>query len=292
MSLRRLRTFIKVAEAGSFSAAASVAFVTHATVSQQMKQLEDELGVVLFDRSTRVPTLTDLGKRILQKARDVVTRYDAMVPESLDYEIRGELAFGAVPTSLSGLVPIALKKLQKRHDSLHIRVYPGLSIELISQVERGSLDAAIVTKPVRLPHNVQFTSLAMEPIELITAAEEPLDDPMEIIRLRPFIRFSRRALVGSLIDDWLQKQKIPVIETMELESLDTIATMVSHNLGVSMVPRSCVARPDLLLMRHFELPNAPVGRDIGLIYRRNTPKAPLIDLLSATLLDTVAIETS
>lgn len=292
MSLRRLRTFIKVAEAGSFSAAASVAFVTHATVSQQMKQLEDELGVVLFDRSTRVPTLTDLGKRILQKARDVVTRYDAMVPESLDYEIRGELAFGAVPTSLSGLVPIALKKLQKRHDSLHIRVYPGLSIELISQVERGSLDAAIVTKPVRLPHNVQFTSLAMEPIELITAAEEPLDDPMEIIRERPFIRFSRRALVGSLIDDWLQKQKIPVIETMELESLDTIATMVSHNLGVSIVPRSCVARPDLLSMRHFQIPNAPVGRDIGLIYRRNTPKAPLIDLLSATLLDTVAVEAS
>lgn len=292
MSLRRLRTFIKVAEAGSFSAAASVAFVTHATVSQQMKQLEDELGVVLFDRSTRVPTLTDLGKRILQKARDVVTRYDAMVPESLDYEVRGELAFGAVPTSLSGLVPIALKKLQKRHDSLHIRVYPGLSIELISQVERGSLDAAIVTKPVRLPHNVQFTSLAMEPIELITAAEEPLDDPMEIIRERPFIRFSRRALVGSLIDDWLQKQKIPVIETMELESLDTIATMVSHNLGVSIVPRSCVARPDLLSMRHFQIPNAPVGRDIGLIYRRNTPKAPLIDLLSATLLDTVAVEAS
>ena len=290
MSIRRLRTFIKVAEEGSFTAAANVAFVTHATVSQQMKHLEDELGVSLFDRSTRVPTLTELGKRILQKARDVVERYDAMVPDSMNLEIRGELSFGAVPTSLSGLVPIALKELHKRHDSLHVRVYPGLSIELISQVERGVLDAAIVTKPVRLPHNVQFTSVALESIELIASAEEHLADPLEIIRTRPFIRFSRRALVGSAIDEWLQKQKIPVQETMELESLDTIATMVSHNLGVSMVPRSCVSIPDLRPVKRFKLENGPVGRDIGLINRRNTTKAPLIDLLAATLMDTVGRE--
>ena len=288
MSIRRLRTFIKVAEEGSFTAAANVAFVTHATVSQQMKHLEDELGVALFDRSTRIPTLTEVGKRILQKARDVVERYDAMVPESLNLEIRGELSFGAVPTSLSGLVPIALKKLQQRYDGLHVRVYPGLSIELISQVERGALDAAIVTKPIRLPHNIQYTSVAIETIELITSAEEALDDPIEIIRSRPFIRFSRRALVGSVIDEWLQKQRLPVTETMELESLYTIATMVSHNLGVSMVPRSCVPTPDILPVKHFKLDNGPSGRDIGLISRRNTAKAPLIDLLSTTLLDTVA----
>jgi DNA-binding transcriptional LysR family regulator len=252
-----------------------------------MRHLEEELGVSLFDRSTRVPTLTEVGKRVLQKARDIVERYDAMVPDSLNLEIRGELSFGAVPTSLSGLVPLALKKLQQRHDSLHVRVYPGLSIELISQVERGALDAAIVTKPVRLPHNVQYTSVALESIELIASAEEQLTDPFEIIRHRPFIRFSRRALVGSVIDEWLQKQKIPVSETMELESLDTIATMVSHNLGVSMVPRSCVPTPDVLPLKHFQLENGPIGRDIGLINRRNTSKAPLIDLLSATLMETV-----
>jgi len=287
MSIRRLRTFIQVAEQGSFTAAANVTFVTHATVSQQMRHLEEELGVSLFDRSTRVPTLTEVGKRVLQKARDVVERYDAMVPDSLNLEIRGELSFGAVPTSLSGLVPLALKKLQQRHDSLHVRVYPGLSIELISQVERGALDAAIVTKPVRLPHNLQYTSVALESIELIASAEEQLTDPFEIIRHRPFIRFSRRALVGSVIDEWLQKQKIPVSETMELESLDTISTMVSHNLGVSMVPRSCVPTPDVLPLKHFELENGPIARDIGLINRRNTSKAPLIDLLSATLMETV-----
>jgi len=78
-----------------------------------------------------------------------------------------------------------------------------------------------------------------------------------------------------------------VTETMELESLDTIATMVSHNLGVSMVPRSCVPTPDILPVKHFKLDNGPSGRDIGLISRRNTAKAPLIDLLSTTLLDTV-----
>jgi len=138
-----------------------------------------------------------------------------------------------------------------------------------------------------LPHNIQYTSVAIETIELITSAEEALDDPIEIIRSRPFIRFSRRALVGSVIDEWLQKQRLPVTETMELESLDTIATMVSHNLGVSMVPRSCVPTPDILPVKHFKLDNGPSGRDIGLISRRNTAKAPLIDLLSTTLLDTV-----
>ena len=217
-----------------------VAFVTHATVSQQMKHLEDELGVSLFDRSTRVPTLTELGKRILQKARDVVERYDAMVPDSMNLEIRGELSFGAVPTSLSGLVPIALKELQKRHDSLHVRVYPGLSIELISQVERGVLDAAIVTKPVRLPHNVQFTSVALESIDT-ASADEHLADPLEIIRTRPLSIFTSCA--GSAIDEWC-RNKNSVQETMEFESLDTIATMVSHNLEYPW-SQSCVSIPDL-----------------------------------------------
>ena len=116
-----------------------------------------------------------------------------------------------------------------------MRVYPGLSIELISQVERGALDAAIVTKPIRLPHNIQYTSVAIETIELITSAEEALDDPIEIIRSRPFIRFSRRALVGSVVDEWLQKQRLPVTETMELESLDTLQEMQQQDTNRSLI---------------------------------------------------------
>ena len=106
MSFRRLKTLIAVAECGSFVKAASTTFLTPAAVSQQMKSLEQELGVVLFNRKNRTPTLTPVGSAVVAKAREIVLAYKNMVRSVTGTgALEDDLIIGAVPTTMTGLIP-------------------------------------------------------------------------------------------------------------------------------------------------------------------------------------------
>ena len=109
MSIRRLRTLVAVAEEGTFAGAAQSVFVSQAAVSMQMKSLEQELGAPLFDRKKRPPVLNPLGLVLVPRAREILHAYDEMLCLVSDTRgLAGELTIGAVPTTMTGLVPKAI----------------------------------------------------------------------------------------------------------------------------------------------------------------------------------------
>lgn len=290
MSIRNLKTLIAVADHGTFTAAADAVFVTHAAVSQQMKALEEEWGVAVFDRSRRSPALTPVGHALVARARDIVAAYDGIVPSVLgDAGFNGELSLGAVPTTLTGLVPFATAMLRENHAGLRVRVVPGLTIDLVSQVERAALDAAITTRPPAIPKRLEWRQIAEEEMELLASYETESGDPIELLRDNPYIRFSRQAVVGTIIDNWLQACGIEVRESMELENLDAISSMVYANLGVSIVPRQCVTAPNIVPLKRLALTPAPKPRVLGLLSRADTVKVRVLDLLVEKLRDAVEI---
>lgn len=273
MTIRRLRTLVAIADAKTFSAAADIVHVTHAAVSQQMQSLEADFDIVLFNRDKRTPQLTPTARMIVEKARSLIADYDNLVPSVIgDGGLSGTISLGVLRTTLTGMAPLAMAELKAKFPDIRLNVRPGLTSTLLAEVERGHLDAAIVTKPPLLPKDVSFIELAQERMHLIASQRETETDPMVLIRDRPFIRFDRTAVVGAMIDDWLATARIHVHETMELDSLEAIAGMVQADLGVSIVPDTAVMPVQIAPMKHFALGDSAPIRILGLAARNDSIK--------------------
>lgn len=288
MTIRLLKTLIAVADHKTFGAAADAVFITHAAVSQQMRALEEDLGLVLFDRTRRTPELSPVGRSVVARARKIVQDYDNLVPSVLgDDGFQGELVLGAVPTTLTGLTPTAMSILRAKFDGLRLRIYPALTSALLSGIDRGHLDVALVSKPVILPIGMRFLDIAQERLYLVTSTEIAETDPIQILQKQPFIRFNRDAVVGTLIETWIQNTGARVTEAMELENLEAISSMVHANLGVSIVPAPCVANPGALPLRWLPLGAGAPSRTLGLAFRKENPKIRVIEEIHKAFLSAV-----
>lgn len=285
MSIRMLKTLIAVADHETFSAAADAVFVTHAAVSQQMRTLEAQWQVEIFDRSTRTPEFTPIGRALLARAREVVRAYDNIVPSVLgDDGLKGEFTLGAVPTSLTAIVPFSTALLKANCPELHVRLFPGLTTHLVHQLERGALDAAITSRPGIMPLGLLWQPLAREEMILIASRKVKSDDPVQVLQSNPFIRFSRDAVVGTLVEKWLEDNDITVRDTMELASLEAIYGMVLADLGVSIIPEPCMKVANQPPLRRIRLAEegGPV-RELGLIYRKDSTKMRVIEEVTAAI---------
>ena len=146
MSIRLLKTLVAVADHKTFSAAADAVFITHAAVSQQMRTLEADLGISLFDRSRRTPELTPLGRAVVARARKLVEDYDTLVPSVLgDDGFSGEIVLGAVPTTLTGLTPLSMSILRAKYTDLRVRIHPALTGGLLAGLDRGTVDVGLLS---------------------------------------------------------------------------------------------------------------------------------------------------
>ena len=291
MSVSLLKTLIAISERGSFSAAADEICISQAAVGQQMKRLEENLNVTLFDRSQRTLMLNQLGKALVPKARDIVHAYETMLDDLVGGAAHfGQLTLGAVPSTTSIMVPMAIKRLVTAHPNLHVHVVTGLSDDLTDQLERGALDVAILSLKDKPSANMNWQPLAEEEMVLLASPQLSGDDPLQLLREQPYIRHTRRGAVGVLAEAWLSENNIPVRGTMELESLDSVVNMVSHNLGVSLVPNICVPGAAFAAMRAIPLGGKSISRKLGILTRADCPKFLLVDQLLKELLGTIPVK--
>ena len=290
MSIRALRTLISIHRNGSFRLAAEAEFLTPAAVSQQMRNLELTWDLNLFDRTLRSPKLTSTGLALVGGAEAVVAAYDNLADKvRSDDEISGELILGAVPTTLTGLVPLALSQLKSLHPSIRVRIFPGLSNQLLLQIDRGQVHAALISKPAVLPRSLNFIQIAKEKMVLLVAKNTENLTPTELLRSQPFIRFNRDAVVGRQIEAWLQNNDIIVNDAMELEGLEAISSMVAANLGISIVPQRCIRGIDHLSLKTISLGDDGPIRILGLVSRTGSPKTSVIKAVETALLKAVSI---
>lgn len=273
-SIRTLQTFLAAARLGSFAAAGAEVGLTSAAVGLQMRALEDELGVTLFDRSARAVVLNPQGRQRVPAVKDLVERWLQLQSARAGDEIGGTVVMGALVSALMGAFADALWTLKRRHPSLEVTLLAGQSADFMSRVERGELDAAVVTQPPsRLPATLAWTPLYLEPMVLIVPTRPHFAlpaEPLQMLAQCPFMRFDRRTWTGHLVNEVLAQCHATVVEGLELNSVEAIVELVRQGFGISIVPRLANLRWSRdRALRLVPLPGATVERHVGLLERRS-----------------------
>jgi DNA-binding transcriptional LysR family regulator len=270
-SIRVLKTFLKVAEKGSFAAAGVDVGLTAAAVGLQIRSLEQDLGQALFDRAGRSIVLNTTGRNAVPEMLDLVRRYEAL--SAVDGKgLSGTVVMGALVSALMGAFSGALWQLKRDHPQLEVKLFAGLSADFVPRVENGELDAAVTTlSPRPLPASLHWTPLYSEPMVLIVPRRPHFkleSDPLEILRSSPFLRFDRSTWTGDLVDKVLTKARVSVIEELEVNSVETIVALVRQGYGVAIVPKldnvKWARDTDLKVIN---IPGNRIERRVGLLER-------------------------
>lgn len=269
-SIRILKNFLIIARHKSVAAASREIGLTPAAAGQQIQQLEEEIGLTLFDRTKRSLSLNTNGRSLIEPIQEIVARFEAL-GSNLKSGLSGTIVIGALVSSLMGAFGKTLNELKLRYPDLEIKLLAGLSSNFLDQILEGSIDGAIVTEsPFTLPQNVQWTELYREPMILITPALTTNKSTKSSPRIKlPFIRFERNTWTGHLVDQTIKANKLPIEESMELNSVEAIIELVRQGIGYSIVPKlasiSWETDRQLTIQR---LPGKTIYRKVGLLERK------------------------
>ncbi|QGZ65924.1 LysR family transcriptional regulator [Paraburkholderia acidisoli] len=272
-----LANLLLIVDTGSMAEAARRVGVTPAAIAQQMSALERELGVTLLVRAGRTVTPTEAGHRIIERARGLVADFAELKAHALEGEAAGELRIGTITTALLSLLPDVLANFARGFPRAKVLIRAGTSMELYDSLHRGDLDVAICLHPAfALPKAYDWHLLREEPLVVLAPQRLAGEDPHELLRREPFIRYDRSLGGGKQADQYLRAARIVPRELFELNALMPIAMMVDRGLGVSLVPDIVSPMTAALSIARIALPMPIEPRRFGMVWQRASPRSRLI----------------
>jgi len=272
MTLTQLHVFATVAEEKNFTRAAEVLGFTQSAVSQMIKSLESELGISLFYRSRSGITLTGIGERMLQHAREVLSITACMKQEadaSLGRET-GTLRIGSIHSVSNKILPGLIGSFRKRFPQVQIVLFEGEYAEVNQWLAQSVVDLGFTTSPDRPLHT--FPLIRDQMMVFVPEDHTLKDEPslsFEQIKDRCFI-MPKDGCVKSL----LHKNNIVPNVTFEVRDVSTILSMVQEWVGVTILPELYI--PDVL-PKVKSIPLRPtISRELVLAVRDSQSFSPLI----------------
>jgi len=277
-SIRQFRTALTAARLGSFAATGRQVGLTQAAVSLQIKTLESELGMPLFERQAQAVVPTAQGQAALKHLEELVAAYDRLLLRS-GGELRGSVRMGTLVSSLMGTFGNVLARVKRDFPALEITLLAGQSGDFAERVASGELDAAVVTEP---PNGVDagmvWTPLYEEALVLVVPARLRRRSVRALLASEPFLQFDRTLWTGRLVGHALAQLDVTPNVILELNSVEAIAELVRQDYGIAVLPM--LANADWQRSRHLAvkaLPGRPVIRRVGMLERRHHGKQALTE---------------
>jgi LysR family hydrogen peroxide-inducible transcriptional activator len=279
-SIRQLEYLVALAGTRHFGRAAKACAVTQPALSLQIRELEELLGVKLFERSRRQVLVTPAGERVIARAREALRRIDDLLDEARAAQrpFTGRLSLGVIPTVAPYLLPRALPAVRAAYPGLELLLREDQTQRILARLREGDLELLLLALPVE-GDDLESLPLFEEPFVLAVPAAHPLarghgpvteaalsDQPVVLLEEGHCLR----AQALTLCDAAGARETGRVQAT----SLGTLVQMVANGLGITLLPATSLeveARAGSgIALRAFA---APVpGRRIGLVWRRGSAR--------------------
>ena len=241
MEFREISTFLQVAKFKSFSRAAEQLGYTQAAVTIQIKNLENELGVHLFDRIGKQTLLTHQG-RIFYNYASNITREISQAKDALSNpdELTGKLCLGTIESVCASVFPVLLREYHRRYPKVNIKIVTDSPEILLHMMDKNTLDIVyFLNKPV---YNTKWIKVLEKPEEVffVSSSENPLSKRRELnldeVICQPFISTEKDASYRLLLEESLAEKGYELHPFLETGNTEFIINQLRHNLGVSFLP--------------------------------------------------------
>jgi DNA-binding transcriptional LysR family regulator len=263
VELRHLDTLIAIDDEGSFTAAADQLRTVQSNVSEQVRQLEAELGVELLTRGRRGARPTECGAAVLERARRIHRELDALRDDltMLQGLQRGSASLGTVGTASRWIIPALVSDLRARAPGVQLRINEGASERLNAEVLAHELAQAIVTEPV-LDDHLLVEHLLEESLVGIAPWSTPLPTPpvpLEALARLPLVLPPANNPLRIEVEGAATEAGVALAVPVEVEGVRLIADLVAARAGVSVLPETAIP-PELTALRTFPIAGMPPRR--------------------------------
>jgi len=293
MNLRDIKYILAVAETRHFGRAAERCFVSQPTLSGQIKKLEDQLGVTIFERTNRSVEITPIGVELLSHARLLMEQADAMeqVARAHQDPLAGPLRVGAIPTLSPYLMPLILVPLKRRYPQLKLVLFEEITSSLMRRLQQHELDAALLATPMTDP-DLAMMPLFDEPFWLAHPRDHPLYEKDEITetdleQIELLLLSEGHCLTHQVMDICRLADRPREGEMADLRaaSLETLLQLVGAGFGCTLVPALAIRGGWMTDSGIIARPLAfdAAFRRISLVYRRSFPRRAALDAFAETL---------
>lgn len=287
--LSGMKTFVTIAELGSFSKAAEQLNLTQSALTRKIKKIETNLNISLFERTTRNVSLTPAGKMLLPKARALIASLDAAIfnISDLTSQLHDTVTLSCIPTAVFYFLPRAIVQFNQRYPNIKVRIYEQGIETCMNSVRKGDVDFGINMNFITYP-DIDFIPLVNEPFVLACRQDHPLASR----KLVEWRELATQTLIGvrkssgnrQLIERSLADKPWKLDWFYEVRHLSTSLGLVEAGLGVSALP--CLAMPHSGSSTVVSVPlvEPAIRRTLGMIRVKDRPLSAAAERFASLLL--------
>jgi LysR family transcriptional regulator, hydrogen peroxide-inducible genes activator len=297
MTLTQLKYILAVERCHNFAQAARECFVTQPTLSMQIAKLEDYLQVIIFDRSASPTKPTALGKKVLEMAREVIHRSDALeeLARSVRQEVAGEFSLAVIPTLAPYLLPHFVEKFRQSWPKVQLRLFEHQTDEIAAMLREDKLDAGILATPLELK-DIKEDVLFHEGFQLLFSPGHPLLKEKEVreqdLKIEEAWLLKEGHCLRSQVLQLCRPAKVLVDRGVFFEggSIETLVNLLESMPGFTVVPELAIPHLSKDIQKRLRpLKGKRPVREISLVTGPFALKASITMALKKTLLEALPV---
>lgn len=291
MTITQLQYVLAVAEHKNFTLAAEKCFVTQPTLSMQIQKIEEELDILIFDRSKKPIQLTDIGQKIVNQAKNIVNESGRIrdIVEQQKGFIGGEFRLGIIPTVMPTLLPMFLNNFIKKYPKVKLIIEELNTDEILIRLKNGHLDAAIAATPLE-DEKIKEIVLYYEPFVAYIPENHKISEKHEIevsdLNIDEILLLQDGHCFRDGILNLCKSGDISENTHFSIQSgsFETLIRLADEGLGTTLLPflhTLNVSPKDRTKLRHFKEPKP--AREVSLIFPKTELKIHIIDALRSVI---------